>query len=84
MASLSECLLVSQEAVHVEHDILQDDGTWRFPEANGKQAVIDLPSIGYSLVLAEVYEKTNLLVGPSTGSVRTVCKEVLDSLHRGT
>ncbi len=62
LPSLAEYLLVSQEAVHVEHYTRQTDGDWLFSEASGRQAVIDLPTIGCRLALAEVYDKTNLLV----------------------
>ena len=61
VASLSEYLLVSQETLHVEHYIRQPDGQWLLSYASGGEAVVDLPTIGCRLSLAEVYKKTGLL-----------------------
>lgn len=60
LASLIEYLLVAQHEARVEHYTRQPDGSWRLEETDDPDAVLDLPSIGCTLSLAEVYEKVPL------------------------
>lgn len=60
LASLVEYLLVAQDEVRVEHYARQPDGSWRLEETDDSAAVLDLPSIGCTLALAEIYEKVPL------------------------
>ena len=55
--SLREVLLVSQHQPIVERFSRGDDGSWNLTDARGLGATIELPSIGVSLPLAEVYDK---------------------------
>jgi Uma2 family endonuclease len=54
--SLSDCLLVAQDRVHVEHYQRQGN-IWRLMELDEPTQAIELPSIGCRLTLAEVYEQ---------------------------
>jgi Uma2 family endonuclease len=58
--SLREYVLIAQDRVHVEHHTRQPDGSWRLDETDDPEALLDLPSIGCTLPLAEVYEKVPL------------------------
>lgn len=55
--SLQEYLLASPVVPRVEWFARREGGTWLFAEAAGLAAAADLPSIGCTLPLAEVYEK---------------------------
>jgi len=55
--SLSDCLLVAQDRVHVEHYQRQGTGGWRLVELDDPAQTLELASIGCRLALAEVYEK---------------------------
>jgi len=55
--SLREFVAVSEDHPHIEHYVRQPDGTWNFSDATGLDAVLELPSIGCTLALADVYEK---------------------------
>lgn len=57
LASFQEYLLIAQDRPHIEHYVRQEAGIWRFTEAQGLEAVIELPSIGATLALADVYER---------------------------
>ncbi len=54
--SLTDYILLSQNARHVEHFVKQPDGSWRMTEANGEDT-ISLSSIGCVLSLADAYNK---------------------------
>lgn len=56
ITSLRHYLLVAQDEVRVEHFAAETDGTWRFSETRDRAAAIDLPAVGLTLPLAEVYE----------------------------
>jgi Uma2 family endonuclease len=56
LPSFSEYVLVAQKEVHVEHFIRQSDG-WLLTETGDLTAVLDLPSIGCRLSLADIYER---------------------------
>jgi Uma2 family endonuclease len=55
--SLAEYVLLEQEQVHAEHFARQADGRWLLAETDDTAAVLDLPSIGCRLALAEVYRR---------------------------
>ncbi len=53
--SLRVCLLVAQDRTWIEHWQRQDDGSWRVVEITDPEASIDLPEIGSSVPVADVY-----------------------------
>jgi Uma2 family endonuclease len=55
--SLQEYLLVSQDTPRIERYIRQDANNWLLTDAKGLDAVLGLPSIGCTLLLADIYEK---------------------------
>jgi len=55
--SLAEHLLVAQDEIRVEQYIRQADGQWLMLEFLTRDAVVDLPSIGCTLKLSEVYDR---------------------------
>ncbi|MBZ0279322.1 MAG: Uma2 family endonuclease [Anaerolineae bacterium] len=55
--TLQEYLLVAQDAHRVERFLRQPNGEWLLTDAIGLDAVLDLPSIGCSLALADIYQK---------------------------
>jgi len=57
--SLQEYVLIAQDQARIEHYLRQPSGEWLLSDAVGLEAVIELPSIGCTLTLAEVYEKVN-------------------------
>lgn len=59
--SLTDYLLISQDARRVEHHARQPDGSWRRTEITGTGGV-SLPSIGCELPLDEIYDKVELPV----------------------
>lgn len=56
LPSLADYLLVSQESPHVERFSRRHDGSWLLAEIDGREATLDLPSIGCRLPLADLYE----------------------------
>lgn len=56
LPSLAEYVLVSQDQVHVEHWVRQSEG-WLLTETSRREDVVDLPSIGARLSLADVYDR---------------------------
>lgn len=57
IASLTDYVLMSQNAQHIEHFVKQTDGSWRMTEAGGPEEAILLSSIGCVLSLADAYNK---------------------------
>jgi Uma2 family endonuclease len=55
--SLAEHLLVAQDVVRLEQYVKQPDGTWLQVECTSLDGVLELPSIGCSLALRDVYDK---------------------------
>jgi Uma2 family endonuclease len=55
--SLAEHLLVAQDEIRVEQYIRQPDGQWLMLEFLTRDAVVDLPSIGCTLKLGDVYDR---------------------------
>lgn len=56
LPSLTEYVLVAQDRIHVEHYLRQEDG-WLLTETDRREDVVDLPSVGARLTLADVYDR---------------------------
>lgn len=56
LASLQEYLLISQDSPRIER-YLRQENAWALSDAVGLDTVLTLPSIGCTLMLAEVYER---------------------------
>lgn len=61
LASLCEYVLISQSRPLVEHYVRQPDGSWRLMEYRDLSDVVELPSIGCRLALADIYEEVALV-----------------------
>lgn len=59
LASLREYVLIAQDRPHIERYVRQSHGEWLLSEANGLDASLELPSIGCTLALADVYAKVD-------------------------
>jgi Uma2 family endonuclease len=57
IGSLAEHLLVAQDEVRLEQYVKQADGQWLLFEFSSLDSVVELPSIGCTLVLRDVYDK---------------------------
>ena len=57
--SLTDALLVAQDARRVEHHARRADGSWKRSEVTGR-GVVSLPSIGCEMPLDEIYEQIEL------------------------
>jgi Uma2 family endonuclease len=55
LPSLTEYLLVAQDRVHVEHHLRQSEG-WLLTETDRLENVVELPSVGARLDVAEIYD----------------------------
>jgi Uma2 family endonuclease len=64
IATLREYLLVSQKEPRVEQFLRQADGRWLLTEAAGLANHLEIPSLGISLSLAEVFAKVNFVPAP--------------------
>ena len=53
--SLAEYLLIGQDRVSVEHYVLQSGGHWDFSETKDPGGVVELPSVGAQLKVADIY-----------------------------
>ena len=62
LASLMEYVLIAQTKSHVEHYVRQPDNRWLSVEADSLHQILHLPSIDCHLVLAEVYDKVDIVV----------------------
>jgi Uma2 family endonuclease len=58
--SLAEHLLVAQDEVRLEQYVKQANGQWLLFECTSLDNVVELPSIGCSLALRDVYDKVSL------------------------
>jgi Uma2 family endonuclease len=59
LGTLVDYVLVAQDQMHVEH-FTRDGMRWTLTELGEPDAVLDLPSIGCHLTLAEIYERVKL------------------------
>jgi Uma2 family endonuclease len=57
LPSLAEVLLLAQDRVHAEHFIRQTGDSWLLTETSRRTDVLELPSIGCSLALADLYDR---------------------------
>lgn len=57
LPSFAEHLIVAQDRVHVEHSVRETDGRWTLTETDDLQSSLVLPSIGCTLLLADVYDR---------------------------
>jgi Uma2 family endonuclease len=57
MKSLAEYLLISQTRVHIEHRVLSPAGVWDSSETSDLNDVLELPSIGARLKVADIYHR---------------------------
>ena len=57
LPSLREYLLISQDHPRIEHYLLIEDNKWQLIDAIGLDASLELPSIGCTLALSDVYKK---------------------------
>lgn len=64
--TLEEYVLVAQDTPMIEHYIRQDAGTWRWSAIEGLDETITLPTIGCTLLLADVYEGVPLATAAET------------------
>jgi Uma2 family endonuclease len=55
--SLTAYLLVSSDRVHLDLFMRSADGRWTLASADGREDVMELPSIGCKLALADLYER---------------------------
>lgn len=60
MESLTDYLLVAQDAHRIEHFQKQEDGSWRLSETSRLDESVTLPVIGCFLSLADTYNKVTL------------------------
>lgn len=58
--SLAEHLLVAQDEVRLEQYVRQANGQWLLFECSSMDKVVEIPSIGCSLALRDVYDKVSL------------------------
>lgn len=66
--SLTGYLLVASDRMHVDLHARQTDGRWLLTDASLAEEMIELPSIAYTLKLADLYEKVDL---PDHASLRS-------------
>lgn len=57
LPSFAEYLLLTQDRVHAEHHVRQGDDGWLLTETDRREDVLELPSIGCTLALANVYDR---------------------------
>lgn len=57
LPSSKEYELIAQNRYHVEHYVRNPDNSWLLLETNQSQATIELPSVGCTLLVADLYEK---------------------------
>jgi Uma2 family endonuclease len=55
--SLREYVLIAQDEMNVEHLIKQESGRWHVAEYSAPETEIELPSVGVTLKLGEIYER---------------------------
>ena len=62
--SLTDYVLISQNEPRIEHFSRLEDGAWRRVVARGLEAVLNLPSIGCSLHLSDIYTRISFSAQP--------------------
>jgi len=67
--SLSEYLLVSQEAYYLEHYARQPGNHWLLTEMGGLDGMLELPTFACTLTLSEIYDQVDFpLADPNLAS----------------
>ncbi len=61
LESLTDYVLISQDAPRIEHYARMPAGGWHYVPARGLEAVLSLPAIGCELRLADVYARVPFL-----------------------
>ncbi len=61
IASLEEYVLISQKAISVERFTRREDGTWEQEQFHGRDAIVPLTSLDWSIALSELYEDVEFL-----------------------
>jgi Uma2 family endonuclease len=64
MPSLKEYLLVSQKDPRIEQFIRQEGGQWLWREATCLNATLELPALGITLALSEVFARVEFTPSP--------------------
>lgn len=64
LGSMTDYLLIAQDIARLEHYVREPDGSWRFLDSTGLDAVAVIDSIQCQLSLAEVYDKVDLAEAP--------------------
>jgi len=59
LPSLQEYVLISQDSARIERFVRKANNIWELSDASGLHEAIILTSIGYKLMLADVYENVN-------------------------
>ncbi len=59
ISSLKEYVLISQDRMQIEHYLRQDNNRWLLSEFSHPEDTVQLPSVGCSLKLSEVYDKVD-------------------------
>lgn len=57
VATVTDYVMIAQDEPRVEHYTRQPDGRWLLTEYREMQDVVELPSLGSRLPLAEIYDK---------------------------
>jgi Uma2 family endonuclease len=57
ISSLSEYVLAAQDGIHIEHFLRQSADRWLLEEFSDLGQMLELPSIGCRLPLAEIYDR---------------------------
>jgi Uma2 family endonuclease len=73
--SLREYLLIAQHRPHVTHYVKQDDSSWRYAEINGLDGSVDLPSLGITLKLSDIYQDVEFEDGSGPRTLLSAVRE---------
>jgi Uma2 family endonuclease len=79
--SLREYLLVSQNEPLIEQFLRQQNEQWLLREVAGLKSILDLPSLGIAIALAEVFDGAEFVPTPIRGSVRSSSATSLKHPH---
>lgn len=74
--SLREYLLIAQHRPHVTYYAKQNDGSWSYSEVNGLDGSVELPTLGSTLKLSDIYQ--NVEFEKSSGPTSLLAEPVAD------
>lgn len=57
LSSFAEYLVLAQDRLYAEHSVRQGNGGWLLTETARREDVLELPSIGCTLALRDVYDR---------------------------